>query len=271
MWLTLTGLSPAHAVDAEPITESSKADNKQVASALSAFHSIVFGHNLTPTTYTLSKGVLTLGNYILGYGVTDKLTIATSPWLYADYNMYSAVVRTRGEIGSHTHASERLDWAFQAMYLKTGKVGKSNYQMTAVNSSFVVKHDFESFYSLNLALNYMYFFDETAPYSLRREPYNNDAYQWSISSLQEIRLPGNFGFMAEAGMLGLNYKYPEIHIGLSMYHRSKYSLIQLGFSQTYTSGTLSRMFVTDQSETIAVVGPGRDFSMHPEIQIQLFY
>jgi len=231
--------------------------------------SILLGHNLTPTTYTLPKLGFTAGNFVLGGGVTDKLTLATSPWLYTSYNMYSGIVRLRGCL-EREGDSCKTDWAVQAMYLKTGHFGKDTYQMTALNSSFVVKRDITDFYSLNLALNYMYFFDETAPFSLRREPYNDNAYQVSISSLHEIRLPAGFGFLIELGALGVNYMYPEFHYGLSVHHRSNNFLVQLGFSQTFTAGTLSRLFDTNQIMSLTGGEPGYDFSMHPEVQLQFF-
>jgi hypothetical protein len=117
----------------------------------------------------------------------------------------------------------------------------------------------------------MYFFDETAPFSLRREPYNTDAYQVSLSALNEIRLPAGFGILVEFGMLGLNYVYPEMHYGLSVNHRSNHFLVQLGFSQTMTAGTLSRLFKTNQIVSLTGGDPGYDFSMHPEVQLQLFF
>lgn len=231
--------------------------------------SVLFGHNVTPTTYTLSKSQMTVGNYVAGIGLTDQLTIATSPWLYSSYNMYSAIVKLRGCL-SKTDAACDWDWAMQAMYLKTGHFGSSTYQMTALSDSFVVKKDFADFYSLNFAVNFMYFFDETSPFSIRREPYNSDAYQVTLSALQEVRLPYHFGLLVETGMLGLNYVYPEMHVGLSISHRSRFTLAQLGFSQTYTSGTLTRMFSTNQTQSLTSGEPGRDFSMHPEIQFQIF-
>ena len=231
--------------------------------------SIVLGHNLTPTTQTLPKSGFTAGNYILGFGVSEKLTVATSPWLYSSYNMYSAIFRLRGCLQAIEETC-KTDWAIQTMYLKTGHFGQRLYQMEAVNSSFVVKRDLADFYSLNVAINFMDFFDETAPFSLRREPYNNDAYQVSLSTLHELRLPGGFGFLIEFGMLGLNYTYPEMHYGLSVYHRSKNFLVQLGFSQTLTAGTLSRLFQTNQIVSLSGGEPGYDFSMHPEVQLQVF-
>jgi hypothetical protein len=241
-----------------------------VSQATPEFRSVLFGHNLTPTTDTLPKGAVTLGNYVAGVGVTDRLTFASSPWLYESYNMYSAIVKFRGCL-SQGETKCDWDWAVQSMYLKTGHFGLNSYQMTALSSSFIVKKDFADFYSVNFAVNYMYFFDETNPFSLRREPYNDDPYQFSVTTLQEVRLPGHFGLLVEAGMLGLNYVYPEIHIGLSMSHRSRFTLAQIGFSQTFTSGTVSRLFSTQQTQALGGGEPGYDFSMHPEVQFQVFY
>lgn len=183
--------------------------------------------------------------------------------------MYSAIVRGRGCLET-SGESCLTDWAIQAMYLKTGKFGDRAYQMEALNTSFVVKRDLADFYSLDVAFNFMNFFDETAPFSLRREPYNSDAFQFSLSTLHELRLPAGFGFLVELGVLGVNYTYPEMHWGLSVHHRSSHFLVQLGFSQTLTSGTLSRLFRTNQIVSLSGGEPGYDFSMHPEVQLQIF-
>jgi hypothetical protein len=279
--LAFHSLSSAAQTASEPVTDGPSNTAPEI---IQPERSILLGHNLTPTVYTLPKGGFTVGNQVLAGAITKYLTLGTSPWLYYDYNMYSLIVRARGhfktadatESGLCEVNGQNLDehcgpsWGLQLMYLKTGHFQLDNYQMTAINSSFVVKQDVASFYSVNLALNYMYFFDETEPYSLRREPFNHDAYQWTLTTLQEVRLPAHLGALIEFGVLGLNYKYPEVHVGISMHHKTRYVLLQAGFSETFTTGTIGRLFNIDQSATLAVQRPGRDFSFHPEIQLQFF-
>lgn len=227
--------------------------------------SILFGHNLTPTSYSLGRGVATLGNFAAGIGVTDRLIFATSPWMLNSYNMYSGFLRYRGDW------SENRRWALQGAHFKTGHFYPDIYQMEASSAWFVASQDITPFYTVNLSLNYMYFFDETIPFSLRREPYNDQPYQYSVSSLQEVRLPHGFGICGEMGILGLNYTYPQFHFGASMNHRSRNFLVQLGYSNTATIAGIKGLYTQDQAN----IGRGKtkqiDYSLHPEIHIQAFF
>jgi len=228
-------------------------------------NSIVFGHNMSPTTYTLGRGVMSLGNFMAGVGVTDRLTIGTSPWMYLSYNMYSFVAR----YGADLDADSR--WAAQAAYFKTGEFAPNLYQMEATSLWLTWAKRLTPFYTLDVVGNHMHFFDETMPFSLRREPFNDDPWQVSLTTLQEIHLPAGFGLSAEIGCLGLNYVYPEIFYGASMNWKNSWFLAQIGFSQNITVSGAKTLYTRDQGRFGRNAGQYRDFDMHPEIHLQTFF
>lgn len=225
--------------------------------------SIVLGHNLSPTTYTLKKGVVSVGNFLAGVGVDDRLTLGTSPWMYTSYNMYSLI----GRYGLALDTDHRL--AVQTAYFKTDHINADRYQMEAASLWATVSRRLAAYYTVDLACNYMYFFDETIPFSLRREPYNDQPWQISLTTLQEIRLPGGFGLSAELGVLGLNYSYPQAFFGASMNWKNDWLLVQLGYSQNSTVTGANRLYTSDQA--LPARDARDDQAMHPEVHLQGFF
>ncbi len=75
---------------------------------------LILGHNLTPTTTTLDAGEKMVGSYALGYGITDDLTIANSPWLDISYNMPNIDLRYGLPSGS-----DLTSFAIEGLYFKT--------------------------------------------------------------------------------------------------------------------------------------------------------
>ncbi len=224
--------------------------------------SVLFGHNLTPTTHTLKKGVWTVGNIVLGNGITDRLTIATSPWLFSSYNMYNGFLRSRSAMANG-------ELGFQLGYFKTGNFGKNQYQMEAVSLSSSYGYNVTPNYTFTLSVNYMYFFEETFPFSLRREPFNDQPYQFSLTTLHEANLSEKVGFIGELGVLGLNYSYPQLHFGTSMNYKAKSWLVQLGFSQTVTMSKAQKSL--SQASYHNSQDPTLDYAIHPEFQAQYFF
>lgn len=228
-------------------------------------NSIVFGHNMSPTTHTLGRGVMSFGNFLAGGGVTDHLTIGTSPWMYYSYNMHSLVAR----YGSDIDADSR--WSVQAAYFKTGAFAPNLYQMEATSLWLNWAKRLTPYYTLNIVGNHMYFFDETMPFSLRREPLNDDPWQVSLTTLQEISLLGGFGLSAELGCLGMNYVYPELFYGASMNWKNSWLLIQIGFSLNMTLSGADTLYTRNQGKFGRVAGQYHDRDMHPEIHLQTFF
>jgi len=233
------------------------------AARASEGNSILFGHNLSPTTYTLKKGVASFGNFVAGLGVTDNLTLGVSPWMYTSYNMYSFVAR----YGKALDDDHRL--GVQAAYFKTDHINNDIYQMDAASVWTTIGRRVTSYYTIDLIGNYMYFFDETIPFSLRREPHNNQPWQISLTTLQEIRLPEGFGLTAEIGVLGLNYAYPQAFVGASMNWRNEWLLVQLGYSQNSTVTGFNRLYTSDQAAMNRDASD--DQAVHPEVHFQAFF
>lgn len=225
--------------------------------------SILFGHNLSPTTYTLKKGVYSVGNFVAGLGVTDNLTLGVSPWMYTSYNMYSFI----GRYGVRLDDDHRL--GIQAAYFKTDHINADYYQMEATSVWATLSQRLAPYYVIDFVCNYMYFFDETIPFSLRRDPHNNQPWQVSLTTLQEIRLPAGFGLSAELGVLGLNYALPQAFFGASMNWRNEWLLVQLGYSQNTTVTGANRLYTSDQAASMRDSNDDRD--MHPEIHLQAFF
>ncbi len=236
--------------------------------------SILLGHNLTPTTDGLAAGDATVGNYAVAYGITNATMIATSPWMMADYGLYNAIVRHRFRVFSE-------EFHLQAAYFKSGLNGlDSRYQMES--TSLWLNKDWELLdgrYRFTASANWMYFFDETAPFSLRRVPFNGSPHQLSLSSLHEFRATDQFGALIEAGILGLNFRYPNYHFGTSVHYRTDHWLFQLGVSAT---GVIKKIFgLGEHTEYNArrggIVSMSEDHyyrkqvSIHPEIQVQYFF
>lgn len=226
-------------------------------------NSILFGHNLSPTTYTLKKGVMSFGNFVAGLGVTDNWTIGTSPWMYTSYNMYSFVSR----YGKALDDDHRL--GVQAAYFKTDHIHNDLYQMEAASVWATLSQRVNNYYTIDFVANYMYFFDETLPFSLRREPHNNQPWQFSFTTLQEVRLPEGFGLSAEIGVLGVNYAYPQAFVGASMNWRNEWLLVQLGYSQNSTVTGFNRLYTSNQA--MMSRDANDDQAVHPEVHLQAFF
>jgi hypothetical protein len=227
--------------------------------------SILLGHNLTPTTATTKKGVVNAGSYALTYGITDDTMIGTNTWMVWDYNSYNAVMRTKWNLADRFWDEISL----QGVYLKSAAIGKDYYRMEAGMAWLTGKKIINSSYTLYTSFNYMNFWDETLPFSLRREPGTDDSYQYSISTLHELSMSDRFGFLLELGILGINYVRPEFQSGLSFHYTTETFLAQLGFSVSATPYNTDRLY---QPESFSQQRESPyDVSAHPEIQFQYFF
>lgn len=232
--------------------------------------SFVMGHNLAITTETPEKGTFTIGNYLLAYSPADRCLIASSPWMALDYNSYSLVARCK-LLGKSAFFEES---SLQLAYVKSDKQLGDRYRQSVGMLWWVVKHQLNELYTLYTTLNYMYFWDETYPFSLRREPQNNQPYQFTISTLHQIKWTESSGFNFELGILGLNYHIPRFHSGYSFFKKWDSFLLQVGLSMTATPNNLDRLFKNsrpDSADNIYGDAPEYDFSAHPEIQLQYFF
>lgn len=229
-----------------------------------AYASIIYGHNLSQTIETNKKGEVSLGSYVASYGLADDIMLATSTWLFYDYNSWSLILKKRFE-----------SMAIQTAYIKTYENVESYYNMEALVTWFVKKFQPHDLYEISLNLNYMHFFNETIPFSFRREPGNNQPYQYSLSTLHRLTWTSHWGGLLEFGLLGINYKYPQVHSGFGAYYQNEKYLVQLGASMTARPYNVERFFSRDRgiqaSDSLDRNEENYyDYSLHPEIQFQYF-
>lgn len=227
---------------------------------ISGQKSVNLGHNLSQTSYIPKSGVVTLGTQATGMSLTNHFFIATSPWLFSTYNMYNVNIKATNDY----FADYKM--AFMASYFKTGDIYPNKYNMEAVSAWVIKSIDFSNALTTHFNLNLMYFFDETLPFSMRREPYNDQPGQLSISALNELRATNNVSFGVEFGVVGLTFNYPNLHAGLSVNYHSNSWLAQLGVSATTEADNIGKPFSQEQVQQ----GEPKGTAIHPEIQLQYF-
>ncbi|MCB9027061.1 MAG: hypothetical protein H6625_12125 [Bdellovibrionaceae bacterium] len=241
---------------------------------------VVFGHNLSPTTHLMEKGEWTVGFYSLAYGVNDKLTLAISPWIYFWYNADNIFARYQ----LFENAKWKLGGQSGYFNTKSNSLRFKTYTMEVWMQNLTLSTQFKNKNFIHFNVNYMYFGDETKPFSLRREPLNNDPDQWTATTLMEAYITDNFGMLGELGVLGLNYTYPQVIMGASLFVKRINWYFQFGFSVTSTPGALFSLGgAVDNNEAVGVSGtkiryPSQqnalvkyDRSLHPEVQFQYFF
>lgn len=233
--------------------------------ASSSQASFSFGHNLASTSETMLKGQTTAGTYALAYGVTDRFTIATSPWLIVGYNLNNAIARHSIPVSLDYEIGQQL------AYFESNPNLGSAYMMRAASYSLTWKAMMDPSYTLYVCGNYMYFWNERRPFSLRREPYNDLPYQYSVSTLHQFHISKNFLTQFEAGVLGVNYTYPFLHGGASLGYFGKTFSYQIGASVSRV-GHPNRWQKPSYYKDTAVEGESTEaVSVHPEIQLQAWF
>jgi hypothetical protein len=230
--------------------------------------SILLGHNLTPTTETLYRGTVTAGWYALAVGVTDNLTIGTSPWLASLYNMPNLDARITFD------GANFIDlWTVEGAFFKTYAYGNNDYRQESTLLRLTGSHRFNSTYTLYVSGAHQYYFDDTAPFSLRLDPGSVDTRSHlSVSTLHKLRLTENFGFFLEAGLAGLNYAARYSHLGASVFAQWNWGMAQVGFSRTSSLGSLRDGEPAFEQRGDRYVFRSDSYSVtHPEMQLQAFF
>lgn len=233
----------------------------QVPTAL-ASQPISFGHNLAASNETLSRGHWTAGTYFLGTGITDNLTVGLSPWIYFSYNMDNVLIRCKHPFLNNVSMSHQFG------YFKSNPDLGSRYIQEST-SYWLTWGLADDNYKFLMTMNYMYFRNEVQPFSLRREPFNNQAHQLTLSSLNQFSFSENTILQFELGLLGMNYKYPYLHVGASWLHHFKPNWsLQVGAS---VSERFSGLEQIPDSPVISSPENYNYISLHPEIQIQYWF
>ena len=248
----------AHAAGSEILAVQST-----VQQTIQSRKQIAFGHNLSPTTETLKKYQCTAGFYFAGCGLTDNLVIGTSPWMVLGYNLENLIIKANHDFLE----SEKI--SHQLAYFKSNSTFGEKYKQTSASYWITHSHQFDN-YKLSTTVNYMYFFKEEAPFSLRREPFNTQAQQLTATTLHQFYFSKDITLQFEIGILGINYAFPNIAAGASwLYYLNNSWSFQIGGS--ISKRLTNPQYVDPNATYIRSAENYSDASVHPEIQIQYWF
>lgn len=254
----------SNAAPAAPASQLKLERAKASPEASQEFGSRSIGHLVTTNNNVLRKGEVSVGTLYAGVGVTDKLTVGTSPFVLMAFNMYNFLARAAQDVSKN----ERIGFEFE--YFKTFETGEGerssryDFQMEAWSSKITYSHRLLNWYRANLTGSFFYYIDETWPFSLRMDPANTDRYACNLTSLHEIRLSRNIFINLEGGFWGLNYTYPYYHAGATLNLQNDRFLFGIGASTTF-----SPSFPEEKARSFA--GYDSRQSVHPELQMQAFF
>lgn len=249
-----------------------------------------FGNNVSQTTHVLPQGHASAGFQVAAVGLTDEVSVATSPWLWTSYNMQNIFLRHR----FFDSSEQSLAWqgAYFQTYQRSDLVG--GYQMRANWLSGIWSIKESANFTLHLNGTFATYQDDTNPFSLRR-PTATAATDLNLSALFEARLDRGLFLLGELGVLGANQTLPQIHTGASLDYRGPNWLVKLGYSVTGTFAAFTNpsqrrdmafnhrdgnrqidpvSFEVEDSQTQSKAdkeGLKYDFSMHPEMTFQYFF
>lgn len=251
------------------------------------FGSLSIGHNLSTNNRTLNEGQWTLGTLYNAYGITDNWNVGTSTFVVLQFAMlnlmtrYTIPIDDKQKIGFDfayfktfggsevkniycTTYTENPDGSIDCLESQDFGTTYDGFLMEAVSGKITYSNQLRSNYRFNTTLSYFYYFDDRMPFSFRMDPANSDPFTINLTSLNEIKLSERFYLNLEGGFWGLNYEYLYYHAGVSLGIQNKEGLIAIGASTTF-----SPTFPVEQAKQF--VGYDSRRSIHPEIQIQLFF
>lgn len=230
---------------------------------------IFLGHNVSPSSYSLRAGHFSAGNFGIAAGITDQVTLATSPWLWSSYeaaniHMKWITERSKGSrVGAMVSYFETFgdqpflkcvgDWEGYLCPNQTAELVEerrqanpmgyrfmeaisalpTRYQFQAVATHFLYGVD-DGRQTYHFNLKFSYFFNDDRAYSIRIDPGSNEIRgQVDATVLIEHRANRKLRFGFETGFLGLNAVVPSGHLGLSTSWMSEFWLFQFGASMTW--------------------------------------
>ncbi len=227
------------------------------------------GHSLTQTSYTLPKGKWMMGSFALGYGITDDVTLGTSPWLVTLYNMPNVILRTKKSLSTSAAVGLQLG------YMKTQNYLRSLYEMETFYGNLIFSQVFHRNLRSHFQVNAMYFRNDEVPFSIRVQN-STTPLQLSLSNVNEItaykKKNTEFGFGLELGVLALNEELPYFHGGVSIYRKVKNLFLQVGLSLSASDNiSVSDLGYVGQSSLPEGSEDFREIVTHPEIQVQYYF
>lgn len=250
-----------------------------------------FGHNVSQTTVVLPRGNCSAGLQVVACGVTDQISVATSPFIWANYLLPNAYLRLNpgGPGGA---------FALQLAQIGDGvrRQDYGSYDMSTTYGWATYRWVHNSGASLYTSLIGGYYWSDEIPFSLRRPQPEVTPWQVSITNLASVRLAGPVFLNSELGILGINEYYPHLHFGASVAYRSGDFSAHLGISVTSTWSALwsenkndywmkarrqktSRRLSDDLYGSDFSQFPSRsidldlanDLGTHPEFSLQLYF
>lgn len=262
----------------------------QLSLAKSTKSSKLLGHNLSITSNVLDRGECTFGFLHAGCGITDKLTIGSSPWMAIDYNM--AAIAFRYELSNTDSKTEMI----QLSYLKTSDNRELifhaererdfyiGYQMESAWMIYVRTYKLNQHFRIHYNFHINYYFDELAPFSIRRPYIDASPWQINTTALLEVDLYKGWFMQGELGLIDLVNSPIHSHIGATLGWKWDGGYISFGFSQT---STLKALFSADDrfdygyflitseedgyNSELDSKRVDHDYSIHAELNIQFFF
>jgi hypothetical protein len=247
-------------------------------------HAARFGHNLTATSYTLKRHECTVGVQVTGCGISDRLTVGMSTWMTFDYKI--------GNIGARYRLSEDPKgnaWAIQASYFKTylkvpdREFLKRPYEMEAWWFMIIRTLNLAPHYKLHLNLHTNYYIDDEMPFSLRRPIPDRNNGQINLSSLHELELINRWFILTELGLMDIGQVQKYAHAGASIGRSGQSYHWHVGYSMSATLKSLSSPTKrNDYQQELRETTAGyhqqmsrdksrRDYGLHPEFSLQIFF
>ncbi len=275
LFLAQTAFSQEQSIDT-----AATAENVAAPAAVNGFGSRSLGHNLSTNNNTLGQRETSIGTLFVAHGITDQLSIGSSVFVLAEYEMFNAMARYAFPI------SDKEKIGFDVAYFKTfgGNARTSEtcfdtgsgiecslsatyydgFIMEAINGKFTYTNLITNYYRFNTTLSYFYYFDDRMPFSFRMDPANNDPFTLNLTSLHEFKVNKHFFVNLEGGLWGLNYNYPYYHTGITLNLQARNVLVGAGVSTTF-----SPAFPRERARSFA--GYDSRYSIHPEVQLQFFF
>ncbi len=230
---------------------------------------VFLGHNASPSSYSLGSGQVTVGNFGIAAGITEQITVATSPWLWASYEAanvhlkWTRATKDDSRVGVLVSYFETFgeksflrcagDWSGYSCPNQPAEIVQerrradplgyrlmeaisavpTRYQFQVVATHFLYGMDSgQQTYHFNFKLSY--FFNDDLPYSIRIDPGSDDIRgQADATVIVEHRTNDSLRFNFETGVLGLNAIVPSGHLGASAAWTSGFWIVQIGASATW--------------------------------------
>jgi hypothetical protein len=219
-----------------------------------------WGHLLTGTTETLKSNETTVGSLIVAHGVSEDFTIGISPMVYTFYDFFNAIARY------NIYKDHSYEWAVDWQYYHSNpEVKDSDFDQISwtlkLNNQIKINESNKIFFTFS----YQYFINDSSVYSFRPDPLgrydsfaiksdnedlgNGSWYDYKIRDYNQIKrdkstvslsalyslylAPEELFLNLEAGIMGINYKLPLLHLGGSLNFEFENFDLGLGLSWSY--------------------------------------